>query len=278
MTTRPPDLPDFASPPVSEVSLGVQFNSLESLQAPHLGLIWSAFKTEFPVVEQQPPVEQSFETFAEKGGGIPVPRMRLQLLSNVPVPRVLFINEQRTELLQVQRDHFYHNWRKVGDGDTYPRFEKMISTFESGLERLDSILRSEGLGTIVPNQCEVSYINHIPIPADKSTYEVFRALLGTWFDAPPLRELHDPEDARVLLRYVIRDAESPIGRLLVSAEPAWKLDGAYVAQFTLTARGKPRSNDCAGVVDFLNLGRVHIVRSFDSLTTPEMHKLWGKKQ
>src|SRR5262245_20532990 len=115
MTARPTDLPDYTAPPVSEVSLGVQFNSLERLQAPHLGLIWAAFKSEFPVIEQQPPVEQSFETFAEKGGGVPAPRLSFQLLSGVPVPRILFINQQRTELLQVQRDHFYHNWRKVGE-------------------------------------------------------------------------------------------------------------------------------------------------------------------
>lgn len=277
MTPRPPDLPDFTAPPVSEVSLGVQFNSIEQLQAPHLGSIWAEFKSKFPHIEQQPPVEQNFETFADKGGGVPVPRMQFQLLSNVPVPRVLFINDQRTELLQVQRDHFYHNWRKIGEGDQYPRFEKMIETFKDGLQRLDSVVSAEGLGTIVPNQCEVTYINHVPVPAEKSTCEVIEQLLGRWFAPPILGELGGPEDARLLLRYVIRHDDSPIGRLLVSAEPAWKLDGTYIIQLMLTARGKPRSADLAGVVDFLNLGRIHVVKSFNSLTNPEMHKLWGKE-
>jgi uncharacterized protein (TIGR04255 family) len=278
MTARPPDLPDFTAPPVAEVSLGVQFNSLERLQAPHLGLVWSEFKSQFPVIEQQPPVEQAFETFAEKGGGIPAPRLPFQLLSGVPVPRVLFINEQRTELLQVQRDHFYHNWRKAGEGDQYPRFEKMISTFEDGLQRLNSLISAEGLGTIVPNQCEVTYINHVPVNAEKSTYQVLEELLGSWLDPPSLGDLGEPEDVRVLLRYVIREEGTPVGRLLVSAEPAWKLNGSYVIQLALTARGKPRSENCSGVVDFLHLGRLHIVRSFNALTTKEMHKVWGKKQ
>jgi hypothetical protein len=42
MISRPPDLPDFGAPPVTEVALGVQFNSLDRLLAPHLGIIWVA--------------------------------------------------------------------------------------------------------------------------------------------------------------------------------------------------------------------------------------------
>ena len=76
--------------------------------------------------------------------------------------RVHFINREKTQLLQVQRDRFLHNWRKVGDGDSYPRFERMIETFESGLRKFIAMIDREGLGPIVPNQCEVSYFNQIP--------------------------------------------------------------------------------------------------------------------
>src|SRR6266568_4861371 len=100
MTSRPTDLPDYSSPPVSEVSIGVQFNSLEGLLAPHLGLIWTEFKTQFPLIEQHPPLEPAFETFGEKHAvAIPMPRFLL----SIPTPRMFFINDGRTELLQVQR-------------------------------------------------------------------------------------------------------------------------------------------------------------------------------
>lgn len=276
MTSRPSDLPDYASPPVAEVSIGVQFNMLDGLLAPHLGLIWTEFKPQFPLMEQQPPLEPVFETFGERNAlFMPMPRFLL----NIPTPRMFFINTDRTELLQVQRDRFYHNWRKIGDGDKYPRFEGMLNTFEDGLRRLSELVRREGLGSIVPNQCEITYVNYIPVPPSARPAEVFGKVLGSWAKVPSLEELEAPEDARIMVRYVIRQSDNvPIGRLIVTAEPAWKMDGTSVLQLTLVARGKPKGEVLADVSEFLKLGRRHIVKGFDELTSTEMHKEWGKKQ
>src|ERR1700751_683997 len=64
MTSRQPaDLVDFASPPVTEVVLGVQFNSLERFLSPYLGIVWSEFKHEFPIIEEYPSLPPTFETF-----------------------------------------------------------------------------------------------------------------------------------------------------------------------------------------------------------------------
>ena len=49
MTSRSPDLPDFGNPPVTEVVLGVQFGTLDRLLAPHLGLVWTEFRDQFPL-------------------------------------------------------------------------------------------------------------------------------------------------------------------------------------------------------------------------------------
>jgi uncharacterized protein (TIGR04255 family) len=277
MTLRPSDLPDFSSPPVSEVSLGVQFNSLDGLLSPHLGLIWAAFKDQFPGIEQHPPLEPVFETFGENGALLP-PMPRFQFLSSIPTPRVFFINASRTELLQVQRDRLYHNWRKVGEGDEYPRFETMLETFETGFRKLQNLLMHEGLGAIAPNQCEVVYVNHVTVPVGTGPYPVFQRLFKSWVNVPTLDGIGGPEDARILLRYVIRQPDgAPIGRLIVSAEPALKIDGTNVVQLTLAARGKPMKEDLAGVSEFIKIGRRHIVKGFDQLTSKEMHKEWGKK-
>jgi len=281
MTSRPTDLPDFVSPPVSEVSLSVQFNSLDSLLAPHLGLVWTEFKDKFPRVEQQPPIESVFETFADTGAPAPpVPRLQMQLLNAMPTPRVFLTNSGRTELLQVQRDRFVHNWLKVSEQDQYPRFENMLATFEDGLRRFSALMTLHGLGTIVPNQCEVTYINHIPLPPGPNGIEVMlKKSFGFWLLPPVLGGLGDPEDSRVLLRYVIRAEDRiPIGRLLISIEPAWKLDGTYLLQMTLVARGKPKGDGMEGVSEFLKTGRRSIVKSFKDLTSKEMHNLWGLKE
>jgi uncharacterized protein (TIGR04255 family) len=276
MPRRPADLPDYTSPPVTEVSLGVQFNNLEKLLTPHLGLIWSAFKKRYPVAEEMAPVPSAFETFPERGSGIPHVQLQLQMMGAPILPRVLLLNEEKTELLQFQRDHFYHNWR--GEGGAYPHFEAMLETFEQGLERLNKLLEEQGLGAIVPNQAEVLYVNHVPVPSGSSIYDVFAQVFEPWFAPDPLDELGEPEDARFLLRYIIRNENVPIGRLMVTAEPAWRADGAFVLQFQLHARGRPRSADFQGIAEFLKLGRIHIVKAFDRLTSPAMHEKWGKHE
>ena len=279
MISRPADLPDFSAPPVTEVVLGVQFNTLDRLLAPHIGVIWAEFKERYPELEQHPPLDPVFETFAEKGLRTPIPRPHFEFLTTIQTPRVFFINSTRTELLQIQRDRFHHNWRKVGEGDAYPRFERMLDTFEGGYRKLEKVLAREKLGAIEPNQCEVTYINQIPLPEGQSPFEAFERLFGSFTKALVLDDLRAPEDARFLLRYVIPDQEgTPAGRLIITAEPAWKLDGSNLVQFALVARGKPRSVDLAGVSSFLQIGRRQIVRAFTELTSDEMHKIWGRKQ
>jgi uncharacterized protein (TIGR04255 family) len=275
-TERPVDLPDFTAPPVTEVILGVQFNSIPGFLTPHLGLVWERFKSSFPKIEEHPPIAPTFETF----GPHPqfAPSVAFQLVPVEP-PRVFFINESNTELLQVQRDRFLHNWRKVGTGDKYPRFERMIGTFERGLATFVEVITAEGLGDFLPNQCEVTYVNQIPVTEGTDALaDAIERVFPNQLANARLDELGKPEDFRFLIRYVIRHEGSPFGRLLVSAEPARRADGVAIVQLTLTARGKPFTADISGAIDFLECGRLHVVRSFAKLTSSTMHKVWGRKQ
>jgi uncharacterized protein (TIGR04255 family) len=278
MITRSPDLPDFADPPVTEVVLGVQFGTLDRLLSPHLGLVWAEFRDRFPEIEEHPPLDPTFETFSDNAPGLPMPRVQFELLTVPPTPRVFFINAAKTELLQVQRDRFLHNWRKVGDGDAYPRFERMLATFEAGFHQFETVVGRESLGSVVPNQCEISYFNQIAMPSDQSPFEAFARIFGPITSELISDDLGTPEDARFSVQYVIRENSGPLGRLYVSALPARKLDGTKIVHLTLVARGKPLSPDLNGVSSFLNLGRRHIVRTFTELTTDEMHRVWERNQ
>ncbi len=278
MITRSPDLPDFGASPVTEVVLGVQFGTLDRLLSPHLGLVWAEFRDRFPEIEEHPPLDFTFETFSDKAPGLPMPRVQFELLTAPPTPRVFFINTAKTELLQVQRDRFLHNWRKVGDGDAYPRFERMLATFETGFRQFEAVVGRENLGSVVPNQCEISYFNQIAMHSDQSLFEAFARIFRPFTSALILDDLGTPEDARFSVQYVIRENTGPLGRLYVSALPARKLDGTKIVHLTLVARGKPLSADLAGVSGFLNLGRRHIVRTFTELTTDEMHRVWERNQ
>ena len=278
MKSRPADLVDFESPPVTEVVLGVQFNSLERFLSPHLGAVWSEFKPEFPIVEEHPYLPPTFETFGTPAAFI-IPGMNFQMVTRPEMPRVHFLNQQRTELLQVQRDRFLHNWRKVGHGDNYPRFERMIETFETGFRKFIGVIDREKLGPVVPNQCEVSYFNQIPITDGKTIWSQFASTFIDRAGDAIVEGLGTPEDARFALRYIVPAADgSALGRVIVAAEPARRVDGVTIIQFTLTSRGKPATADMTGVLDFLRNGRVLLNRAFKKLTSADMHKQWGLKK
>jgi uncharacterized protein (TIGR04255 family) len=271
---RPADLPDFQSPPLTEVILGVQFDVIPGFLTPHFGLIWERFRAVFPHVEEHPSLQPVFETFG------PNPQMlALQFTMQPIAPRLFFINDSRTELLQVQKDRFLHNWRKVGEGDSYPRFERMLQNFEGGLTTYFDAIVSAGLPTPVPNQCEVTYINQIPVPEGRSLSELTADLFGQHAGNLMLQDLGEAEDLRFMLRYLMRDnSGTPFGRLIASAEPARRADGQTIVQLTMTARGRPLMPDTGGIVDFLKSGRSSVVKGFTHLTGSKMHKLWGRTQ
>jgi uncharacterized protein (TIGR04255 family) len=275
---RPAGLPEYTEPPLTEVVLGVQFNNLDRFLTPYLGLLWEEFRSSYPNIEEHVPIPSAFETFGPNPQFLPV--FGFQIASAAEMPRIFFINTDRTQLLQVQRDRFLHNWRKVKTGGgEYPRFERMLSTFVDGIGTFEKFLERQGLGQMTPNQVELTYINQIPVPDKGTLFELAKKLFPKQADAATLDDLGSPEDLRFLLRYNMREKDgAPIGRLIVSAEPARRADGVSILQVSLTARGKPSSADIAGVVEFLERGRVLIVRAFTRLTSPQMHELWGRTQ
>jgi uncharacterized protein (TIGR04255 family) len=272
---RPADLPEFRTPPLTEVALGAQFDVIPGFLTPHVGLVWQRFREDFPLLEEQAPSPPVFETFGPNP--LFVPGMSFQFVTAPETPRVFFINPTRSELLQIQKDRFFHNWRKIGPVDQYPRFEPMLETFKTGFATFKEAILSEGLGPVIPNQCEVTYINQMPVPSDGSLSDLTDDLFGQHTGSLAMENLGKPEDLRFLLRYVMRDADGkPIGRLIASAEPARRIDGQTIVQLTLTARGRPITPDESGIVDFLNKGRSSVVKGFAHLTGPKMHKIWEK--
>src|ERR1035438_5436431 len=159
VTSRPVDLPDFANPPVAEVVLSVQFEALSRMRAAHFGLFWARIRDRYPRTEERPALEPVVERFPE-----PARRrfdVQFPILEVPPMPRVWFFHRTENELLQVQTDRFVKNWRKAGQGDAYPRYEKVREWFEQDFGEFREFASSEDLGSIDVNQCEVTYVNHI---------------------------------------------------------------------------------------------------------------------
>ena len=281
MADRPFDLPEFDDPPVVEVVLSVQFSELREYRTVHAGLLWHRkFRDAFQIFSEHPPIGAAFETFGPQSTG--EDRLRITQVPGPPVPRLWFINGDRTELIQFQADRFIHNWRKVQRGTEYPRYEAIRRNFFTELAEVQSFLEEENIGQIEPNQCEITYVNHVTLPNDEDIRVQPERALRLWsgVDLDPSDQaarLPQLEDARFATRYIIQDeAGKPLGRLLVTAQPVLAENERPVIRLDLTARGAPASSNMDAVVNFFNLGRETIVRGFTAITTPEMHKIWRR--
>jgi len=275
MKNHPASFAEYEDPPVSEVVLCVQFDRLAGLRTPHLGLLWNKFDRDRGLrkVEEHPALPPAFELF---GPERPVPRIEISGLP--PLPRCWFLNDDETELVQVQQDRFAHNWRRKDTRTPYPRYEKIKKTFLDDLDVFEKFLTENSLGGLNPNLCEVTYVNPIPLESEWDSFGKLHKVLTVVSPKYSDSFLPEPENVNLGLAFVIRNEENtPIGRLRVSLEPRFSSDGHLVFLLILTARGFPEGSGIKGVMDFIDRGHEWIVRGFGSITTKRMHKHWGKK-
>ena len=206
-----------------------------------------------------------------------LPQIKFQLLNAPFSPRVLFVSADGCQLVQVQPDRFGHNWRKQLGQETYPRFDPIIAAYRKELGVFLDFLHDEQLGPWAPDLVELIYVNEFlageaPALRDSPTH-LFSHYSSNYSDD----FLTCPEDVRLMERHLIRSGGRSLGRLTVSLEPATRTEDRQVVYIlTLAARGAPFSPDVDGAFAFFDVAHEWIVRSFTSLTTPEMHERWGR--
>lgn len=276
MTTRlfrPEDLPDFRRPPLVETVLSIQFQPLQRFSLVHVGLLWHKFRSTFPLIEEHAPLRAVSETF----GGPAPGRVEVPTEAEPPLPRVCFLNESKSELIQIQADRFIHSWRKTGAVSTpYPRYERIRTNFRHEVREFHEFLADERLGSVAVDQCEITYVNHIEPCQAWHSHGRIEGVLRNW-TGQPRSFLPELEDGSIQQRFVIRSgSDRPLGRLHASLTPAWKSAGkSPILDLTLTARGSPLDEGIDGAFDFFDLGREWIVKGFLDLTTADMHRAWG---
>jgi hypothetical protein len=138
---------------------------------------------------------------------------------------------------------------------------------------------SEQIGEIVPTQCEITYVNHLPAGIGWENHSEVDRVVTTWKNAYSDAFLPVPEDVNFAARYrMLDEAGHAVGRLHVNFQPAYRnADDRPIFIMNLTARGKPEPADITGVFQLFDREHDWIVRGFTSLTSTTMHKLWGRK-
>ncbi len=275
MTDINTDLPWFDNPPLTEVAISVQFESIHGLQAPQIGLLWSKFRKKYPITEQHELINPVLEKFDHP----PSSKIQVEISQVTPTPRCWFLNNNGTELIQVQSDRFIHNWRKIDQGNDYPRYGYIRSEFSNELKKFCQFLEEEKLGELKPIQCEISYVNHIVSDDIWHKHSDLGKIFPSWNTCYSDDFLWDLENVRLATQHVfLNEHGEPWGRLHISFNPAFrKEDGSPMYVMSLVARGRPKTEDMDGVFEFLDHGRELIVKSFASVTSKDMHKnIWRR--
>lgn len=277
MQKRPADLPEYDRPPVIEVALAIQFNEMERFRSVHCGWLWDLFRPKYPNLSEQPPLDPMFETFGASTQRAGPPRMEIRRIAGPPIPRLWFADEEGVELIQFQPDRFVHNWRKNLTDRPYPRYEAVKSRFLREFRQVSKFMKEHEIGVIEPNQCEVTYVNHIFSEGGENITRRLNHVLKLWRGSTSLRGIGEPEGASIVTRAILNSPRGePVGRLHIRAEPSVSRDNRPMIVLTLVARGRPERPTLKAAEQFLDLGREAIVRGFTAITTKEMHERWGR--
>ncbi|MDA8045307.1 MAG: TIGR04255 family protein [Actinomycetota bacterium] len=260
-------LASFDEPPVAEVAAGIQFRSLFGVRGIALGPLRERWREQYPHVQEMPPLPPQIE--ASPAGG---PVFQLGF-GPVPSSRYWFLNEDHTELVQVQNDRLVVNWRRGSKGGAYPRYGAIRGLFADRRADLEAFLAEETLGVLDVVQVELTYINSIPELVNRPADEVLSGL--RW---PQLDELGRPEQVRASASFVVPEMGVTPVRLYLSVEPGTELDGGPTAFLTVTVRGAAEQGNGDTTLAFLDEAHEHVVRSFTEVTTESMHRTWKRTQ
>jgi uncharacterized protein (TIGR04255 family) len=252
------------------VAVGVQFQA-PALTPVHLGLYYQRVKARFPIATVQPPLPPVFETFGP-------PSLGLSFVAPFQ-PRMWFGSEDGSSLIQLQSGRLFFNWRVGLQQNPYPHFEAVQAEFMKALDELEALATSEGLGDVGVNQCELVYVNPLPVLATGVPLSEPERIFRIWSDVRSDEWREPLEDVSFNIRYRFNDKDGqPFGRLTAALSSGWAQDGAPALHLELTARGQPTGSGREGITAFYERAHQAIVRCFAALTTPEMHERWERYQ
>ena len=266
------ETPTFANPPIVELALGVQFSPLTQFTSGHFGLLWKAMGDNWVIASDGPPIEDLFETF----DGPRWPKGLELRLGTPPYPgRMILGHKDDTRIIQVQATRFHLNWRKRAG--FYPSYKKLIAEFEVAFVRFQSFIEGAGLGRVLPNQWELTYVDSFPKGEAWATPADWPRFLPGLFSEPL-----PTDDLGVELTLDHRAAEwsyeirPKLGRLHIAANYGRRDDASTEALLlTLTARGPVTGDGVASLRAGLDVGHQAAVGAFLKATGASEQARWG---
>jgi uncharacterized protein (TIGR04255 family) len=252
--------PEYENPPLTEVACGLVFQPIQSLLTPHIGLLWEKFKPDYPGCQEMPPLSPSVEV-----DGNTRSEVTLEWSDIPPLPRVWFIDNAGSGIIQVQRDRFLYNWRKGGSLNDYPRYDQVFGRFQAHLSKFNEFLQETNLEEINPIQYELTYVNHIVQGEGWNNFQdiekIFPFLSSHFYQQESL----DLEAINWRLTFSL---PGRAGRLhIVIRNGIRQQDRKPVLLFELVARSMGENQSLNQFEQWFNLAHRQVVKTFNQLTS-----------
>jgi uncharacterized protein (TIGR04255 family) len=265
--------PHFDRPPVAEAVLGVQFAALPRLHAGNLGWFWkSCLGDEWPNGTDAVPIVEQSETSAPTGKW-PFPVMPFSVQAMTSPVRLQITNRAGDRMVQLQRTRFHYNWQRKDDA--YPSYRILRPEFDRYFELFRNFVAENGIGEVVPNQWEITYVDHIP-PGElwqslSDWGKVLPGLLGT--GAHP--EGAGLENVSGTWQYELARQR---GRLYVNLNLGTAGNSPTPGiLLQTTARGPINRESGQDLGAGLDLGHQAVLEHFLRITSSEAQRAWGRR-
>lgn len=257
-----PGLPSYTDPPVVEVVLGIEFETVANLGAIQLGRLAERWKDRYPIALEMQPLAPAPSGLASQFDG---------LFVNVGAPaiRLWVMTTDESRLVQVQRDRLILNWRRRPADRPYPRYDSLRPLFVEMYEDFQAFLIEGELAIPRPAVVEVSYVNDIATEGMRPTPEILRGV--SKYD----HHLGAPAARRIVEEFSASGISDCEATLTVTTDSPAGAGGRTL--ITLTYRATVTHE--AGLEDVLtlmDLGHRDVVLGFSETTTEAMHDHWRR--
>lgn len=257
---------DFATPPVVEVVCGAAFTTLRALRIPHFGVFWNKFREQFPRVQEAPPL-------APPSAG----EIEIEISQIPPLPRVWFLNEDESALIQIQKDRFTYNWKRQKTADVYPSYKTIYPQFVSWISKFGNFLTENSLGDLQFRQFELTYVNHIPMASlDGFVTRATDTLVDHKRDPRADRFLPEPTNFSWNTEYAL---PNDTGRFYIAAQSARTItNGQPLIRLDISVRGIGQNASISGMKSWFDVAHEWIIHGFVDVTDKRVQReVWGRK-
>lgn len=254
--------PSYRHPPVDEVVCGIRYELLGNFKVPHIGLLWSKFRNEYPNIEHAAPIAH--------GGNLVV-----DAASGAPLPRIWFISASDDELIQFQTDQLYFNWRRREK--EYPRFRTIFPKFESTRGVLEELLKELGFPPLVIAEHELTYINHISQGEGWDSIEDLPKVLPyLGWNIQSFKYLPQPRNLAWNMRFPLPNEQGNLDVKL--SQGTRRTDKHPILLLQLSAKGKALSASWDASQAWFHMAHDQIVNGFSEITASDIQqKIWQRE-